>query len=315
MNSTTYVGVDVAKRTLDVARGPGGPVRTLTYDADGLRRLDRLLAGVPDPFVCLEGTGGYERPLLRHLAAAGVPFARANPRQVRRFAQATGRLDKTDRLDARLLALYAERLRPGPDEPDSPKAEKRRDLDARRQQVVEQITREKNRLGQAADPDVRRLIGRAIGLYEEQLRELDGLIAEAVADDETARETVRLMAGVPGVGTVTASRIVARLPELGRLNRREVARLAGLAPVCRDSGTLRGRRAIGGGRPEARAALYMATLVAVKHNPALRSFYRRLVEAGKPKMAALTAAMRKLLTVLNALVKTRSDWRTLPNTA
>ncbi|HEX6986418.1 MAG TPA: transposase [Planctomycetaceae bacterium] len=315
MGRPAFIGIDVSKRTLDVAFGPDGPVRTLAYDGDGLRRLGRLLAAVPDPFVCLEGTGGYERPLPRALAAAGVPYARVNPRQARRFAQAAGRLDKTDRLDARLLALYAERMRPGADEPPSARAEKRRDLDARRRQVVEQITRERNRLAQAADPDVRRLIGRAVGLYEDRLRELDGLIAEAVAADESARRAVRRMTGVPGVGAVTASRLVALPPELGTLNRREVARLAGLAPVCRDSGTLRGRRAIGGGRPEVRSALYMATLVATKHNPTLRAFYRRLVERGKAKMAALAAAMRKLLTILNALLKTGSDWRPLPEPA
>jgi transposase len=315
MTAVTYVGIDVAKSTLDVALGPAGPVRTLAYDPGGLRRLDALLSRAEAPFVCLEGTGGYERPLLGHLAGRGVPFARVNPRQARRFAQATGRLDKTDRVDARMLALYAERLRPDADEPEGEQAARRRDLDARRRQVVEQITREKNRLAGALDPDVREMIEESIRLAEDQLRRLDELIARAIAADEAASAAVRRLTSVPGVGSVTAARLVTLLPELGRLNRREVARLAGLAPICRDSGTLRGRRMIGGGRSEVRAALYMATLVAVRHNPLLRGFYRRLVEAGKAKMAALTAAMRKLLTILNALVKTDADWRTDINTA
>lgn len=315
MSQPTYLGVDVAKRTLDVALSPEGPVRTLPYDAAGLGRLGGLLAGAESPFVCLEGTGGYERPLLKALAAAGVPFARVNPRQARRFAQAAGRLDKTDRIDARLLALYAERMRPDPDEPDSEQAEKRKDLDARRRQVVGQITRERNRLGRAADPDVRAMIEESIRLAEDQLRRLDALIARAIESDGAARAVAGRLVSVPGVGAVTAGRLVALLPELGRLNRREIARLAGLAPVCRDSGTLRGRRAIGGGRGEVRSALYMAALVAVRRNPALRDFYRRLVERGKPKMVALAAAMRKLLTILNALVKTQTDWRAGAETA
>jgi transposase len=242
----TWIGIDVAKRTFDVAVGPDGPVRTLAHDPAGLAELGRRLGGLQRPFVCLEGTGGYERPLLAFLAAAGVPFARVNPRQVRRFAQATGRLDKTDRIDARLLALYAERLRPEADEPSPEAARKRRELDARRRQVVEQITREKNRLGQTLDPDVRPMIEESIRLAEDQLRRLDELLARLVQADEAARTAVKRLTSVPGVGVVTATRLVTLLPELGRLNRRQVARLAGLAPVCRDSGTLRGRRAIGG---------------------------------------------------------------------
>jgi transposase len=308
-SNDTYVGIDVAKETFDVALGSDGPVRTFSMDAKGLKQLTRFLAPVSQPVVCLEATGGYERRLVQHLHQLGVPCAVRNPLEVRCFARAARQLDKTDRLDARLQALFAERMPPDPTPPPSPEQTRLKDLQARRQQVVEEITREKNRLLVTPDRDVRRLLGQAIRLYEKQLAELDQLLQKIIAADDALRRRSELLTSVPGLGTVTAAKLVATVPELGSLNRRQVARLAGLAPIARDSGKLRGRRFIGGGRPAVRQALFMATLVATRHNPVLRNFYQRLLQNGKPKLVALTAAMRKLLTILNYLIKTNSPWR------
>lgn len=305
---STYIGIDVSKRTLDVAVGGQHKVRSFTQDPQGFQLLLEWINSSPDPFVCYEATGGYEQPLQQFLNVQQIPSAKINPRQIRRFAQALGWLDKTDQIDARGLALYAEKFTPEPDPPLDPAIEKRREIDARRQQVVQQLTREKNRLQTLRLPKLKRLVEQSIEHLEQELEALNTLLAEAIQADPRAVQIADQLVSVPGVGQITAHRLLAVLPELGQRSAQQLSRLAGLAPICRDSGTFRGKRTIGGGRSSVRSALYMATLTAVRYNPVIKAFYQRLKEKGKPPMIALTAAMRKLLTILNALVKSNNRW-------
>ena len=232
-----------------------------------------------------------------------------NPRQVRDFARAHGELAKTDALDAAMICRFAAAFNPEPDEAPTPAQERLRALRARRQQVVHSLTQEKNRLATAPDAEARQSIEEAIDFYNEQLSELDRRIAELTATDPTFRQRLALLVSVPGVGTVTAAGLLAELPELGAMNRGEAAKLVGLAPINRDSGALRGKRMIGGGRTQVRRSLYMATIVATRHNKIIRRHYRQLLDRGKSKMTALVACMRKLLLILNAIIKNNSPWK------
>jgi transposase len=232
-----------------------------------------------------------------------------NPRQIRDFARARGELAKTDAIDALMIACFAATFNPEPDDPPSPAQERLRALRARRQQVVHSLTQEKNRLATAPDEEARASIKEAIGFYNQQLRELDRRIAELTSTDPAFRERLALLVTVPGIGSVTASGLLAELPELGAMNRGQAAKLVGLAPINRDSGTLRGKRMIGGGRVHVRRSLYMATIVATQHNALIRRHYRQLLARGKAKMTALVACMRKLLLILNAMIKNNSRWK------
>lgn len=305
----TVAGVDVSLKTLDSCVLPTNKRGTLSNDLVGVAALaqDFLAQGVT--LVCLEATGGLERLLVKELQRVGIPVAVINPRQIRDFARALNRLAKTDRLDAHTIALFGERMRPSPSPPTTENAEKLQALTTRRNQVSDVLVQERNRLARTWDDSMRRLIEQAIQLYEQQLQSLSEEIAKLLASDPQFQNTARLVQSVPGIGAVTAGAIAADLPELGKLNRQQVARLVGVAPINRDSGQLRGKRMTGGGRRTLRKALYMPTLVAIKHNPKIRAFYLHLLQKGKPKMVALIACMRKLLTLLNILVKNNQAWR------
>ena len=303
------VGIDVSKDRLDVAVGSGGSVHAFTNDPDGHRRLVEHLGGVAPARVVLEATGGYERAAVAALAAAGLPVIVLNPRRGREFARAAGVLAKTDRLDAGVLALYAERMKPPPRALPTPQQRELEDLVARRAQLVGMLTQEKNRLGQASSATVRKSIEAVIKALKKQVDDTEGQIARRIESSEVWKDAAERLESVPGVGFKTVCVLLGALPELGALSRQKIAALAGLAPVNRDSGAMRGKRSIAGGRADVRTALYMAALTAVRYNPVLKGFYERLVAAGKPKKVALTAAAHKLLTILNAIARDKTAWR------
>jgi transposase len=304
-----FVGVDVSEGGLDVHLLPGGEHAGFSRDRCGIARLVGWLASKGRLLVVVEATGGLERGLGAALAQAGIAVAVVNPRQVRDFARAAGLLAKTDRLDAYALALYGERLRPAPRPARAPADQALAALVLRRRQLAQLIEAERNRARRTEEPLVLASIEAHLGWLQAALGELEGQIDQRLATNPVWREKAGLLASVPGVGTVTASTLIGLLPELGRLDRRAIAALVGVAPFARDSGLMKGRRTIWGGRHQVRAVLYMAALVAVRHNPALRAFYLRLVAAGKAKKLALTAAMRKLVVILNALVRDGQPWR------
>lgn len=248
-------------------------------------------------------------PLVAALASAALPVAVINPRQIRHFARATGHLAKTDLVDARVIALFAEAVRPTPRPVPDEQAQALGELMARRRQLVDMLAAEQNRRRQVRARPLQRQLDAHIAWLEEALRRLDHDLSTLVRATPLWREADDLLRSVPGIGPVTACTLIADLPELGHLDRRRIAALAGLAPFARDSGTFRGRRTIAGGRAPVRRVLYMATLAAIKHNPVIRRFHRRLVTAGRPAKVAITAAMRKLLTILNAMLRDRRPWQ------
>lgn len=305
--TTVFVGIDVSKDRLETQLRPDEAGLVHTNDANGIDALTETLKTIEPRLIVLEATGGYERAVAAVLAAAGLPVAVVNPRQVRDFARATGRLAKTDRMDAAVLALFAERIQP--EIRPLPEAERLafEALVARRRQLLEMRQTEHNRL-LVANPAVAHEIQAHIAYLEDRLGQVTAAIDEQVAQSPLWRVEEQLLRSVPGVGVVLSRTLLAELPELGRLSGREIAALVGVAPFNCDSGTLRGRRAIWGGRTSVRNVLYMGTLAAVRCNPVLRAFYERLVAAGKPKKVALVAAMRKLLLILNAMVKSGESW-------
>jgi len=306
------VGIDVAKAELVVGTRPTAERWTVANDERGVRTLVERLTRDAPALIVLEATGGYEWLVVGALAAAGLPVVVVNPRQVRDFARATGQLAKTDRIDADVLALFAERVRP---DVRPLKGEAAQELDAllaRRRQLLDMLQAEKNRLGQVfgkGHARVRKSLKAHVAYLERELRIADSDLGTMVRQSPAWRERDDLLQSVPGVGPVLSRTLLADLPELGRLSRREIAKLVGIAPLSRDSGTLRGRRFIQGGRASVRAVLYMAALVATKRNAVIRAFYQRLLAAGKPKKLALVACMRKLLTILNVMVRTHERWR------
>lgn len=307
----SYVGIDVAKADLECAVRPTGTQWSTRNDKKGISRLVRRLQQVSPTLIVLEATGGLERPLVAALGEAGLPVAVVNPRQVRDFAKATGRLAKTDRLDAQVLAHFAQAVQPEPKPQPDAATQQLEALRARRQQLQGILKGEKNRLGTAL-PRVQGGIQRHIEWLEEELAELDEQLQQAIEANPHWREQERLLRSAPGVGVVTAQTMLAALPELGQLNHKEIAALVGVAPLNRDSGGLRGRRCVWGGRKQVRTVLYMAALVATRYNPAIKAFYERLLQRGKAKKVALIACMRKLLTILNAMVKQGTYWHPGP---
>ena len=307
MKAPVFVGIDVSKAQLDVAVRPDGRFAVSNDDAGIAQVIERLSAGPPTRVV-VEATGGFEMPLAGALAAAGFPVVVVNPRQVRDFAKAAGKLAKTDALDAQTLAHFAEvmrpELRPLPDEQTQTLAA----ILARRRQLVEMLTAEKNRLGSAPKP-VRKSLRTHIAWLERELSHTDSDLAQAIRESPVWHEKDELLRSTPGVGPVLTTTLLADLPELGRLTGKQIAALVGVAPLNRDSGTFRGKRTVWGGRAQVRGALYMAALVASRFNPVIRAFYQRLCTAGKAKKVALTACMRKLLIILNAMLKHRTPWR------
>ena len=302
-----WVGVDVAKGWLDAVADGDERVRRVGNDADGIAALVAGLAVGPVAGVVVEATGGYETALVEALQAAELPVARVNPRQVRDFARSLGRLAKTDRLDARVLAAYGRACTPAPLPPVAASAREREALVVRRRRLVALRTAESNRLLTAA-PAVRDGIARHLGWLSGEIAALDEEIARATEADAPCAARARLLRTAPGVGPVLAATLTALLPELGRLDRKRIAALVGLAPFNRDSGTRRGTRGVWGGRAPVRAALFMPTVAAMRCNPAVRALRERLQAAGKLPKVVIVACMRKLLTVLNAMVRADQPW-------
>ncbi len=311
----TYVGIDVAKEMLDVALRPAGERWRVEHDAAGLEQLLARLQAQAPALIVLEATGGLELELVAALAAAALPVVVVNPRQTRDFARATGTLAKTDALDAAVLAHFAEAVRPPQRPLSDAQTQTLRQLLTRRRQLVVMRVAEGQRLTRAGAA-VRPGIEAHIAWLEQQLSALEDELRQALQQSPVWRERDQLLRSVPGVGEQLSLTLLAELPELGRLDRRQAAALVGVAPFNRDSGRLRGRRTIWGGRARVRAVLYMGALSASRHNPVIRAFYQRLLAAGKPKKLALTACMRKLLVILNAMLKHHTPWRDLsPNSA
>lgn len=303
-----YVGIDVSKARLDVHGLPTDRASAYVHDEAGVDALLRALSDASPQLIVLEATGGLERALVAALLAKGLPVAVVNPRQVRDFAKASGQLAKTDRIDARVLAQFAKAIeptqRPVPDEA----AQAFADQLTRRRQLVEMLAVEKTRLKQAPNKLVRKDIKQHIAWLENKLRASDEGLRQAVEESPTWQAKRDLLGEVKGIGEVTVLTLIGALPELGRLNRKQIAALVGIAPFNRDSGTLRGKRTVWGGRAVVRQILYMATLSAVRFNPPIAAFYRRLRANGKIAKVALVACMRKLLTMLNAMVRDGRPW-------
>ncbi len=301
------VGIDVSKSVLDVSLHPSGRTWQVEYSPSCMTALAEELADLGPAVVVVEATGGLEMSLTAALSVAGLPVAVVNPKRVRDFARATGRLAKTDKLDAQVLAQFGAMVRPPIRSlPDATRQELRA-LVTRRQQLLEMITAEKNRLRRTT-PGVRHRIEVNIQFLREQLKELDRDLGDFLKSSPLWQEEARLLRSVPGVGPVVTATLIARLPELGSLNCKQVAALVGVAPFNRDSGAFRGKRKVWGGRGALRTALYMATLVATRYNSVLQAFYQRLCAAGKPKKVALVACMRKLLVILNSMIKHHHTW-------
>jgi transposase len=314
----TCAGIDVSKDRLDVALHPGGEAFTVTRDAAGLDALVARLAPLAPRIVALEATGGYESVVAATLGAAGLPVAVVNPAQVRAFANALGRRAKTDPLDAAVIAHFAAATRPEVRPLPDAATQHLADLLARRRQIIAMMVAERQRQKrltggggrpQATAERLRKSIARLLEALQKELSEVDRAIDEAVRGSPLWRDKEALLASVPGVGPIIARTLLAELPELGRLDRREIAALAGLAPWTRQSGQWKGRSVIGGGRAVVRAALFMGAITAVRHNPILEAFRERLLAAGKPKLVALIAVARKLLTILNAIARSGQPWR------
>ena len=303
-----FVGIDVAKETVDVHVRPSGEHFALGTDAAGLQELVGRLRDRTPALIVLEATGGYEVLIAATLAEAGLPVAVVNPRQIRDFARATGQLAKTDALDAAVLARFAEAVRPPVRPLPTAAAQALGALVARRRQLVDMLGAERNRQSQARDRQLQRHISAHVRWLTKALAVLDRDLHHTIQATPVWRDKDELLTSVPAVGPVVAHTLIAEVPELGQLGRRQIAKLIGVAPLNRDSGTLRGRRCIAGGRGAVRAVLYMAALVAVRHNPVIAIFYARLTAAGRPKKVALVAAMRKLLTILNAIVRDHRPW-------
>lgn len=307
--NVSFVGIDVSKSKFDVVILPEGTRLTCTYDSEG---IDKFLAQLPkhDCVVVLEATGGFERRLAAEVVDAGHQTAIVNPRQVRDFARGIGVLAKNDRIDARVLATYAQHVKLRLVEKRSEKQQELTALVVRRRQLLALQVAESNRLEQTAIKLAAKSIRHVLDLLRKELKKLDAEIARLIAADDNWRSKSELLQTVPGVGPATSASLVAELPELGKLNRQQIASLVGLAPFSRDSGQFRGQRAIWGGRGSVRSALYMAAFNAKRCNPIIRAFADRLQQAGKRRKVILTACMRKLLVILNTMVRNQTAWKT-----
>jgi transposase len=309
MRESVFVGIDVSKEFVDVCVLPEGAPHQFGTTPKDIQALRRWLRRRRPRLIVLEATGGYGTTLAAELQEAGLAVAVVNPRQVRAFARALGLLAKTDTIDARVLALFAQKIEPPARPLGDAQARQIKALVARRRQLVDLRTAERNRLTRADVADVHDSIQEVLHTIDRQLQDTDRRIREAIAASPLWVEKATLLESVPGLGRVTAAALLAELPELGQLTRRQIAALAGLAPMNRDSGTLRGRRMITGGRTTVRNALYMATLVATRFNPVIRAHYTQLCNSGKKKIVALVACMRKLIVILNAMIKNNQPWQ------
>jgi transposase len=306
MSTAVFVGIDVAQARLDIATRPGVPFSVPHHEA-GIATVVEQMRQLAPTLIVLEATGALETALTSALVEAALPVVVANPRQIRDFAKAAGHLAKTDRLDAEILARFAEVMRPTPRPLPDAEARALAAVWARRRQLVEMLTAEKNRL-LTAPSTIRKSLRAHIAWLERELAHTDTALAEAIQRSPVWREKEQWLRSVPGVGPVLTSTLLAHLPELGTLTHKQIAALVGVAPFNRDSGTRRGKRTVWGGRAHVRAVLYMNAIVAARFNPVIRIFYQRLCRAGKAKKVALTACMRKLLVILNAMLKHRTPW-------
>jgi len=306
-NIDNFIGIDISKAELDVAIWGKGSYWQISNDIQGRQELIRRLKGLNPRLIVVEASGGLEQPLVRELDQANLPVAVVNPTRVRNFARSAGQLAKTDKLDAEIIAQFAQAMRPKVRPLRTRQQEHLGALVTRRRQVVDAITAEKNRKA-TAHPALQEQIQRHIDWLEEELKELDNEIDQLIQQSDEWREKAAILSSVPGVGPVTVSTLVAKLPELGSRNRQQIAALVGVAPVNKDSGKKRGKRRVFGGRASVRRVLYMATLAATKFNPIIRAFYERLLANGKEKKVALTACMRKLLVILNSMIRHKKLW-------
>jgi transposase len=304
-----YVGIDISRDTLDMAVYGEDKLWQFKNNPKDIARLCSLMNKVKPALVVFEATGGYEMPLYIALCETGLPAAPVNPRQVRDFAKATGKLAKTDALDAKVIARFASVMLPEPR--PIPESQEIKEIVARRNQLVQMIVAEKNRLHNAREK-IQERIQTHIQWLEEELDSTNKELALSIEDNPEWQKKNALLQSVPGVGPVLATTLLSDLPELGKLNRKQIAALAGVAPLNRDSGSMRGKRSIWGGRATVRASLYMGTLVAARYNPVISQLYQRLLEAGKCKKVALVACMRKLLTILNSMVRYNTKWLYAP---
>ena len=310
VQSNVFIGVDVSKNSLDVAVGPSGESMRFANSEDGIALLADFIKPLAPTLVLFEATGGWEMNAVRHLAAKRLPLVVINPRQVRDFAKATGQLAKTDAIDARILARFAEAVRPEVRPLKPLELQKLEALNNRRRQIVEMITIERNRLVTAPEwirPDIEELIA----ILKKRLAAINGDLNQLIRKSPLWREKDKILQSVPGVGPVMAMTLLADLPELGALNRKQISALVGVAPLNCDSGTYKGKRRIWGGRAAIRSVLYMCALTAIRCNPVIREFYQRLRRAGKLPKVAITACMRKILVILNAMMKSGTCWQTM----
>jgi len=311
--SDLFIGIDVAKSRLDIATtGSESLAWTTRNNAPSIAELTETIAKLGPTLIVLEATGGMERSVTIALSEAHLPVVVLNPRHVKEFARATGRLAKTDRIDAALLAEFAQKIRPEVRPLPEPDQRHLDDLVARRRQVVDMITAERNRRHQARTPLIKREIDRHIAYLQRELEALDTELHHQIQSSPLWSAKDRLLRSVPGVGKVLARTLLSSLPELGSLERRKISALVGVAPFNRDSGQLRGRRSVWGGRANIRSVLYMATLSATQHNPNIRAFYNQLVQRGKLPKVALVACMRKLITILNSMLRYQRPWTSAP---
>lgn len=307
-----FVGIDVSKAHLDIAIRPSGERWQTDNTAEGIEKLEKRLSQLEPTLIILEATGGFEMDAVGALATKGLPVAVINPRQARDFAKSIGRLAKTDKIDAQMLARFGDSVRPEPYSMPSEEAIQLQGILVRRRQLIEMLVAEKNRM-YMAHKVVKPRLKEHIAYLEGELEELDQELRAQLQQSPIWREKDDLLRSVPGVGSVTATTLLAELPELGNLNRKEIAALVGVAPFNCDSGNMRGKRAIWGGRASVRHTLYMATLSASRHNPIISNHFHQLIQQGKPSKVALVACMRKLLTILNAMMRSKTSWQ--PNLA
>ncbi len=303
-----YVGIDIAKRTFDICSLAEQKVQQFENNTKGIKLAVGMLAKLKPKLVVMEATGGYEAMLAAQLHAASLPVAVVNPRRIRDFARANGQLAKTDKLDAAVIAMFADRMRPPRQQQIDQNSRLMKAMVARRHQLIGIRTAENNRLEHALDKVIARSINRILKTIDREIEKIEMEIQEQLAGMPELETKAQILQSASGIGQTTAAMLVTEMPELGRLNRRQIAMLIGTAPINRDSGTFRGKRMTGAGRRNVRSRLYMPTLVAIRHNPPIRRFYQHLLAKGKAKMTAIIACMRKLITILNTMVAKNEAW-------
>jgi transposase len=303
-----YIGIDVAKQTFDLCCLYQEKIRQFENNTTGIRKAARMLRSLNPKLVVMEATGGYEAMLAAELHLAGLPVAVVNPSRIRNFARANGQLAKTDKLDATIIALFAAKMQPPAQEQIDRNSRLMKALVARRGQLIRLRTAENNRREHVFDKTIAQSLNRMLRTIDLEIQKVEQSIQKQLANMPELKAKAQIVDSAPGIGETTAAMLVTEVPELGRLNRRQIAMLIGVAPINRDSGTFRGKRMTGGGRRGVRTRLFMPTLVAVRHNPVIRRFYQRLLRKGKTKMTAIIACMRKLITILNIMVRRNQAW-------